>query len=93
MPHDDGVQHRVLFKGKLVLAQLAEAVVRAEHHLPAAGRKLTAEDLHEGGFAAAIGADQAIAVAVAEFHGDVFKQRLGTELHGDVGGRDQGTVL
>jgi hypothetical protein len=44
-----------------------------------------AQDLHEGRFAGAVGADQAIAVAVAEFDGDVLEQGLGPELHGDVG--------
>ena len=48
---------------------------------------------HEGGFAAAVGADQAVTVAIAKFDGDVFKQRLGAELHGDVRGRNQKTVL
>jgi hypothetical protein len=42
------------------------------------------EDFHERGLAAAVGADQAIAVAVAELDRDVFEQRLGAELHGDV---------
>src|SRR5690606_22513275 len=37
-----------------------------------------------------VGADQAVAVAVAELDGNVFEQRLGAELHGDVCGRDQG---
>src|SRR5690606_39389833 len=36
------------------------------------------------------GADQAVAVAVAELDGDVFEQRLGAELHRDVGGGNQG---
>ena len=52
--------------------------------------QLAAEDLHEGGFAAAVGTDQAVAVAVAEFDGHVFEQRLGAKLHGDVGGGDHG---
>ncbi len=37
-------------------------------------------------FAAAIGADQPIAIAATKFDGDVFKQRFGTKLHGDIGG-------
>ena len=39
---------------------------------------------------AAVGADQAIAVAFAKLDGDVLEQGLGPELHGDVGGDEHG---
>ncbi|MCY1356831.1 hypothetical protein D9M69_432950 [compost metagenome] len=87
--HDHGVDHREVFIGELVLAQLAQARAVLHHHLAAGGLQLAAEDLHEGRLAAAVGADQAVAVAVAELDGDVFEQRLGAELHGDVCGGDQ----
>src|SRR5690606_5652387 len=54
-----------------------------------AGLQVTAQDLHEGGLAAAVGADQAITVAVTELDGNVLEQRLGAELHGDVVGGNQ----
>src|SRR5690606_4816024 len=51
--------------------------------------QVAAENFHEGGLAGAVGADQAIAIAVTEFDGHIFEQRLGAELHGDVGGGQQ----
>ncbi len=90
MAHDHRVDHVEFFVGELILAQLAQAQVRLEHHLAGGRFQIATEDLHEGRLAAAIGADQAVAVATAEFDGNVFEQRLGTELHGDVGGGDQG---
>ncbi|MCY1294643.1 hypothetical protein D9M69_417370 [compost metagenome] len=86
--HDHGVDHGEVFVGELVLAQLSEAHVGLQHHLAAGRLQITAEDLHESRLAAAIGADQAVAVAVAEFDGNVLEQRLGAELHGDIGGGD-----
>ncbi|MND96006.1 hypothetical protein D3C80_882780 [compost metagenome] len=88
MTHDHGVDHGEFFVGELVLAQLSEAHVGLQHHLAAGRLQITAEDLHESRLAAAIGADQAVAVAVAEFDGNVLEQRLGAELHGDIGGGD-----
>ena len=87
--HDHGVYYRVFLVGELILAQLADALVRVLGHIAGGRLQVPPENLHKGGFAAAVGADQAVAVAVAEFHGHVFKQRLGTELHGEVGGCEQ----
>ena len=84
--HHHHIQHAHVFVGELVLAQLAEALVLVQHHLAGSLLQIAAEDFHEGGLAAAVGADQAVTVAVAEFDGDVFKQRLGAELHGDICG-------
>ena len=91
--HDHGIDHAELFVSKLVLAQLTQAHVLLQHDLAAGRLQLAAEDLHEGRLAAAVGADQAVAVAVAKFDGDVFEQRLGAKLHGDVGGGDHGKIL
>ncbi len=91
--HDHRVDHGEFLVGELVLAQLAQARVRLEHHLPAGRLQVAAEDFHEGRLAATVGADQAVAVAVVEFDGNVFEQRLGAELHGDVGGGDQEAYL
>ncbi len=88
--HDHRVDHAEIFIGELILAQLAQTHVGLEHHLAGRWLQLATEDLHEGRLAAAVGADETVAVAAAEFDGDVFEQRLGTELHGDVGGGDQG---
>ena len=93
MAHHHDVEHAHFFKRELVLAQLAQALVRVEHHVAGARLEIAAQDFHEGGFAAAVGADQAVAVAVAEFDGNVFKQRLGAELHRDVSGGKHGKSL
>ena len=57
-----------------------------QHDIAGALLELAAEHLHERGFAAAVGADQAVAIAVGELDGDLFEERLGAELDGDVGG-------
>ena len=84
--HDNRIQHGELFEGELILAQLTDALVRVERHVAQRRLKIAAEDLHKRGFAAAVGANQAVAVAAAKFDGDVFKQRLTAKLHGDVAG-------
>ena len=88
--HHHHIQHAHVLVGELVLAQLAEALVLVQHHVAGSRLQIAAEDLHERGLAAAVGADQAVAVAVAEFDGDVFKQGLGPELHGDICGGKHG---
>ncbi len=86
--HDDGVEHRVFLIGELVLTQLAQTDVGLEHDVTTGRLQIATENLHHGRLAAAVGADQAVAIATPELGGDVFKQRLGTELHGEIGGRD-----
>lgn len=58
------------------ITDLAWHAALIQHHLSTGGLQLTAENLHESRLATAIGADQAVAVAVVEFDGDIFKQRL-----------------
>ena len=84
--HHHHVQHAHVFIGELVLAQLTEAHARFQHHVASARLQIAAQDLHEGRLAAAVGADQAIAIALAKLDRDVLEQGLGPELHGDVGG-------
>ncbi len=80
------VEHAQVLEGELVLAQLAQSLVRVEHHVARARLEVAAEDLHERRLAGTVRADQAVAVAVAELDGDVLEQGLGPELHRDVGG-------
>ncbi len=93
MPHDHGIDHRIFLEGELVLTQLAKAYPGIQGHVARSGGQIAAQDLHECGLTAAVGPDQPVAVAAAELGGDVLKQRLGAELHGDIGGRDQGEIL
>ncbi|MND77665.1 hypothetical protein D3C80_693600 [compost metagenome] len=82
--HDDGVQHAVLLESELILTQFTQALVRIEEHVAAARHQIAAQDFHKCRFAAAVGADQTIAVTAAKLNGDVFKQRLTAKLHSDV---------
>ena len=77
---------------ELVLAQLADALVGIDRDIAGTGLQVAAENFHQRGLAAAVGPDQAIAVALAERDGDIFKQGLRPELHGDIGGRNHGVV-
>jgi hypothetical protein len=92
VPHDHGIDHRELLETKLVLVQATDPLIGRDRHVAGAGREAAVEDFHKGGFTAAVGADQAVAVAVTEFDGDIFEQWLGTKLHGDIGGRDHGSI-
>ena len=83
--HHDHIQHAVFFKRKLILAQLAQAHIGLDDHSAAAGLQVAPQNFHESGFAAAVCANQTIAVAIAKFGIDVFKKQLGAELHGDIG--------
>ena len=88
MQHD--VEHALVLVGELVLPQLAEPLVGIDRHLARRRLELAAEDLHERRLAAAVGADQAVAIAAAELDGDVLEQGLGPELHRDIGGNQHG---
>ncbi len=90
--HDHRVDHGELFECELVLAQLADAHVRPDRHVAVRGLELAAEHFHERGLARAVRADQAVAMAVSELHGDVLEQRLLTELYGDVRRRNHGFI-
>jgi len=90
MAHDHGVERSELFKGELVLPQLAETDVRLQHHLASGGLEFATEDFHQGGLAATIGTDQAVVVAVVEFDGNVLKQGFCPELDRKVGSGDHG---
>ena len=91
--HEHHVEHAHLFKTKLVLAQFAQTFVLVEHDVAATRIEVAAQNFHEGRLAAAVRTDQAVAVAIAEFDRDVFKKRLGAELHGDISGGQHGRTL
>ena len=84
--HHHDVEHAHVLEGELVLAELAQTLAGVEHDVAARRLQIAAEDLHERGLAAAVRADQAVAIALTELDGNVFEERLGAELHGDVGG-------
>ncbi len=84
--HNDRINHRAVLVGKLVLAQLTQPLILVHHDLAGRRFQVAAKDFHERGLAAAIGADQTVAVAIAEFDGHIFEKGFGPELHGNVRG-------
>ena len=70
--HDDGVDDAIGVEGELILAQDAE-LARADDGA-FLGVELAGEDLHEGGFAGAVGAGEAVAAAGDEADADVFEE-------------------
>ena len=87
VPHHDHVQYAHFFVGELILTQLTQSLIGIQADVTSRWLKVAAQNLHEGGLAAAVGSDQAIAIAFAKLDRDIFEQRLGAELHGNVGGR------
>ena len=86
--HDDGVDDAIGIEGELVLTENAEfaraddgAFLRVE---------LAGEDLHEGGFAGAVGPGESVAAAGDKADADFFKEDLGAVTHGDVADTEHG---
>ena len=80
--HDDGVDGGVGVEGVLVLAEDAEfagpddgAFLRID---------LAAEQLHESGFARAVGAGESVAFAGGERGGDFVEQNFSAVAHGNI---------
>ncbi len=84
MAHHDHIQHAFVFIGELILTQPGHALVVVHGDVAGAGFQHSGQNFHEGGFAATVGADEAVAVAFAELDRNILEQRLGAELHGDV---------
>ena len=87
MTHHHHIEHAIVFVGKLVLAQLTQTFAFIQRNLTRALLQIATKNFHESGFTATVRADQAVAVALAETHGNIFKKRLGAELHGDIDSR------
>src|SRR6185295_2829443 len=85
---NDGVESGLVGEGEVGLAQDADAqalgdVDRAGGRLGVAG-----EDHEEGGFAGAVGTDQAVTVAGGQLDGDVFEEGAFAVGEGEVFGGD-----
>ena len=79
------VEDALILIAELILVQFAEAHPGLQHHIARARVEIPAEHLHERGLAGAVGADESVSVAVDEFDRDLLEQRLGAELHGNIG--------
>ncbi|MNI53553.1 hypothetical protein D3C73_1083970 [compost metagenome] len=62
----------------LDLRQQADNAAAADRDLPLVGAFFSAQQAEEGGFAAAVAADQADLFALADIEGDVAQHKLGT---------------
>ena len=88
----DCVDDALVLVAELVLAQLTQPHACLQHDFTRALLQIAAQDLHEGGFAAAVGANEAITVAVGELHRHALEQGLGAKLDGDIGGGKHGSL-
>ncbi len=93
MAHHDHIKHALVFVGELVLLEPCHTFVAVDGDVASRRLQHAGQNLHEGGLTATVGADQAVAVAFAEFDGDVLEQRLGAKLHGDVVSDEQNESL
>jgi len=93
VPHQHDVEHPLLFEFELVLAELAQALALVNGDVAVGRLEIAAQDFHQRRLAAAIGADQAIAVAVAKFDRHVFEERLGAELDCEICSGEHGVEI
>jgi len=84
--HDDGVDDAIGVKGELVLAQNAQ-LARADD-VALLGVELAGEDLHEGGFAGAVGSGEAVAAAGHKGDAHVLEEHLRAVAHGHIADTD-----
>ena len=88
--HQHHIKNTHVFVGKLILTQVSHALMFVFGDVSCRRLKRAAQDLHEGRFTSAIGADQAIAIAFAKLDIDVLEQGFNPELHGDICGDKHG---
>ena len=91
--HDDGVEDGVFVVLELIL--LEDGHTRAGLEEDIAGRRLqfAGEHFQKGGFAGAVRADDAVAVAGCELQVDLLEQNAAAELHAEVGNCDHSLLL
>ena len=91
--HDNGVEHRVIVVQALVLLEHRHAPLGVEHDAAAGGLQLAGEDLDKGGFARAVCADDAVAVAGRELQVHARKEHGRPELDGEIVDRKHSGLL
>jgi len=89
--HDHGVGNPDVVEGVLVLGEDPE--LGGTGDLPALGRQVASQELHERGLARPVGAGQAVAASGGEGGGDVVKENLGAKAHGNPVDRDHDVSL
>ena len=89
--HDDGIDDAKGIECELILTQDAE--LAGADDVALLGVELAGEDLHECGFAGAVGPGEAVAAALDEGNRDIFEENFCAVAHGDVTDRDHCEVL
>jgi hypothetical protein len=89
VPHHDGIEDRLLVEGELVLAEHRDPLTGGDGDLPLVALHLPRQDLQEGRFPRAVGADEPVAVARGELDVDVLEQDPLAVGKGDVCCTDQ----
>ena len=82
--HDDGVEDGIFIVGVLVLLQNGDPLGGVDGDGTGGGIQFPSQNPQEGGFARAVGADDAVAVAGQELQINVLEQPLAAELHTEV---------
>ncbi len=73
---DNRIEDDLIIIFVVVLFQEGEALTLGNGDIAAGGLELAGQDAEEGGFAGAVCADDAVAVSLREFNGNIFKQSL-----------------
>ena len=68
----------------MVLLEYGHPHARFEGYVPGGRVEIARKDAQERGFARAVGADDAVAIARREFEIHILKQRLTAEVHTDI---------
>ena len=91
--HDDGVEDGVFVVLELILLEDGHARAGLEEDIAGRRLQLAGEHFQKGGFAGAVRADDAIAVAGCELQVDLLEQDAAAELHAEVGNCDHSLLL
>ena len=91
--HNDGVHDGIGVVGVLVLLEDGHPGLGQDGHLAGGGLQIPGEDFQEGGLAGAVGADDAVAVALGELQVHVGKEGLAAVGQRQVGNSDHVELL
>ncbi len=74
MPHNDGLQHRELVEGELVLAQRGDSLARIARHLALVWFQLARKYFQERGLPRSVGPDEPVAVPRGKLYARVLEK-------------------
>ena len=77
---EHGIEHSLLVECEVILFEHAHARLGRDRHRTGRGVEVARQDAQEGGLACAVGADDAVAVALGKFQVHILEQRLAAEI-------------